>query len=727
MFVNDLPFIFLWWSVIFFLGAIFFPLTARFFSSFVDRGYIFAKILALVVLSYTSWLLGSLKLLPFSFPSLLLILLLFLTGNLIFLFQRGSQLKSISQKKTLLVGIFLEEVLFLATLTFWSFIKGHQPDIESLEKYMDFGFINSILRSLYFPPLDMWLAQSPDYSGHFINYYYFGHLTTAVLTKLTGINPGVSYNLMLATIFAFCFTASFSLGMNYLIKILPTTTHSFREINFKTVLGGLITGFLVTLGGNLHTIYAFTKGYTPNENPLPVWQVLGWPIKFTEYWYPNATRFIPYTIHEFPSYSFVVSDLHGHVLDIPFVLLTIALLSALIFKGFIEKKYVVILALMLSVMYMTNAWDGAIYFGLCSLVFTYLFWKSENHKQKFFDLAENLYQQIKFIPRFLIKTPFYLFILGLFFLLFSLPFHINFKPFVSGIGISQDHSAWWMLLTLWGFFYWCVLGFLIFIVKDIKKTSPVNILFVCLIILSTLLLIFPEFFYAKDIYPKHYRANTMFKLGYQAFIMLALVSGVTVTRFLFFSKNVFKLTFPKSLIITTYYFILLIFIFLVSIYPYFAVSSYFDNLKNYKGLYGLSYLDNKYPDDYKAIIWLGTNAYSAENFYQPTILEAVGDSYTTYARVSANTGLPTVQGWPVHEWLWRGGYDEPGKRVEEVKNIYTGDSTTSRNLLTKYQVKYVFVGDLEREKYPDLKEDNFSQLGEVVFQSGKTKIYQITQ
>ena len=47
------------------------------------------------------------------------------------------------------------------------------------------------------------------------------------------------------------------------------------------------------------------------------------------YWYANATRFIPFSIHEFPSYSFVVSDSHGHVLSIPFVLLLIGLLIVL--------------------------------------------------------------------------------------------------------------------------------------------------------------------------------------------------------------------------------------------------------------------------------------------------------------------------------------------------------------------------------------------------------------
>ena len=48
------------------------------------------------------------------------------------------------------------------------------------------------------------------------------------------------------------------------------------------------------------------------------------------YWFPHSTRYIghnPLTddqcIHEFPSYSFVLGDLHAHVVNVMFVLLTV--------------------------------------------------------------------------------------------------------------------------------------------------------------------------------------------------------------------------------------------------------------------------------------------------------------------------------------------------------------------------------------------------------------------
>jgi len=268
-----------------------------------------------------------------------------------------------------------------------------------------------------------------------------------------------------------------------------------------------------------------------------------------------------------------------------------------------------------------------------------------------------------------------------------------------------------------------------------NSLSYSDIFVLLMILLSTALLIFPELFYVKDIYPLHYRANTMFKLGYQAFIMLSLASGYIIARL--FSKrhsgkpegrlqnrfwtsqndgkNMFAVT-------TLYKIFLLLLLLLVIIYPYFSVNSYFGNLKTYKGLYGLSYLEKLYPNDYQAIVWLQNNVQG-----QPVVLEAVGDSYTDYSRVSANTGLPTVLGWPVHEWLWRGSFNEAGKRVDEVKNFYsTSDVNQARNFIKKYNVKYVFIGQLEHQKYPELNEAKFAKIGKIIYQSGETKIYRIT-
>ena len=122
-------------------------------------------------------------------------------------------------------------------------------------------------------------------------------------------------------------------------------------------------------------------------------------------------------------------------------------------------------------------------------------------------------------------------------------------------------------------------------------------------------------------------------------------------------------------------------------------------------------------------MWLKKQATSDQR-PATVILEAVGESYTDYARISSNTGFPTVLGWPVHEWLWRGSYDEPGKRVEEVRQIYEGtDKQSVLSLLDNFNITYIVIGKLEREKYPNLNEEILTSLGEKVFESGETVVY----
>ncbi|MCL5090981.1 MAG: DUF2298 domain-containing protein, partial [Patescibacteria group bacterium] len=249
------------------------------------------------------------------------------------------------------------------------------------------------------------------------------------------------------------------------------------------------------------------------------------------------------------------------------------------------------------------------------------------------------------------------------------------------------------------------------------STSPLTPDFFVLILflISTVLIIIPEIIYLKDIYiPSYHRANTMFKLTYQSFMMFSITIGYIIIRVLSsLKKGVTKKVF----------FILYFLIFtLLMVYPYYSIPGYYGNLNatNYKGLYGLSFIKKLYPDDYQTILWLNRLP------GQPKILEAAGDSYTDFERFSMATGLPTIEGWLVHEWLWRGSYDEPGKRNTEVQTIYeTKDAQTAQEILKKYQIKYVIIGEMERQKYPNFHSSKFSQIGKKVFESGKTAVFEL--
>src|SRR3989338_5094194 len=662
--MQDTIYIIQWWFVFLIIGLIFLPLTSKVFGKFNDKGYLFSKVIALGLVSYFIFVFNTFRILPFNLITIILVVWVFLLLNL----KLGFKFIDIKNKWK----IFLfQEVLFLLGILFWSYIRGHEPSINGLEKFMDFGFINSILRSTYMPAVDMWFPPLP------INYYYFGHYTTAVLTKLSMLPTAITYNLMLATIFSFTFGLSFSLLANFISK------NSFTR---KAIIGGILGGAIVSFGGNLHTIYSLFKPYNV-DSPVPFLNLLFSPFSFpNNYWYPNATRFIPFTIHEFPLYSFVVSDLHGHVIDIIFVLLTIAILLSLLFKSNLEignwKLEIPLISFLLAVMYMTNAWDGMIYLVLVSSV---ILLKNFNFRNsgKFFSSG------IKSIA-----------ILIIFFFLFSLPFSLNFKPFASGIGVLCAPS----FLTNIG-----KLGPFLFEANHCQRSAWWQIL------------ILYEFFYLKDIYPAHYRANTMFKLVYQSFIMLSISSAYIIVRI---ASTIKPKKFKILKIFNIYWVYLLftiLFLILVFIYTYFAIKSYYGDLKTYSGLDGTVYLKNKYPQDHEAILWINKNIKGS-----PVIVEAQGDSYTDYARISANTGLPTILGWTVHEWLWRGSYDIVAPRIEEVRLIYESQSLEqTRMLLEKHKVEYIYVGKLEREKYTNINESKFEEFGRVVFESRNTRIYKL--
>ncbi len=688
----DLKYILFWWFIILLFGTSVLPFTFNLFKKFFDKGYIFSKIIGITFTTYCIFVLGIFKLVTFSTPSIFLILLLISFLNYFYLFKKQKFADFIKLLKNNYKILIFEEILFFIILIFWSFVRGYNPMIEGLEKFMDWGFINSMLRAKYMPPADMWFA------GESINYYYFGHLYFSLLTKFSGLISAITYNLSIATVCALTFVSGFSLVGNII--------HHFftKKTQFKFILiGGLFSALFLTFGGNLHAIYKISKLNIKQNNGQLVLSKNAFQRAANSYWYPDATRFIGFdpdvndkTIHEFPIYSFVVADLHGHMNDIPIILFFIAMLLVLNAPTsyFINWRLIIYSGLTLSLAFMTNAWDFAIY-GLLFAV-------------TYFLINISLWKTI--VNGLGVIIAWYI---------FTLPFSLNFIPMAQGIKLSDAQTPFYQLFILYGGFWLIIIPYIFSLfsyqLKNRKKSFLYTDLFVMgLFLTATLLVVLPECVYLKDIYIfSHRRANTMFKLVYQAFIIYSLITGYVLVRLSTLIKNHRQYLIYKILF-------LLIFVSHL-IYPFFAIRSYY-GLKEYKGLYGMNFLKDQFSDNLEAIDWINKNITG-----QPIMLEAVGDSYTLYNQISATTGLPTVQGWLVHEWLWRGGYDQPGARAADVEKIYTNkDRNEVRRLLQKYNVDYVFLGVNERKKYPALNEKNFIDLGfSTIFETGKTKIYKV--
>ncbi|MDR1299831.1 MAG: DUF2298 domain-containing protein, partial [Oscillospiraceae bacterium] len=330
----------------------------------------------------------------------------------------------------------------------------------------------------------------------------------------------------------------------------------------------------------------------------------------------------------------------------------------------------------------------------------------------------------------------------------ALPFHLTFVSISTDIALVHTRSRLYQLLVLYGY---QAVFFVMLAIAAVKSRSRHNlrgeknrgfagfigalnpgdaaalIIFVC----AVGLVILPELVYVVDIYTAHPRANTMFKLTFQAFVLFAIGIGYTFPR-LFLTATLADDSKKHSARKTSAALTALrrrrasarvtaisascILLGCAFIYPYYTLSGRYGSLSpdRYKGLDGSAFLqthrerfdpedpDSPYEytlnDDYHIIKYINENIEGS-----PVIAEANGLSYTSYGRIAAFTGLPDIFNWYTHEQLWRlNDIDAFNERIYDLDTIYTGtDAAAARALLDKYNVEYIVIGKLERYKYGD--------------------------
>ena len=247
--------------------------------------------------------------------------------------------------------------------------------------------------------------------------------------------------------------------------------------------------------------------------------------------------------------------------------------------------------------------------------------------------------------------------------------------------------------------------------------SPVMVFVLSIVSLALLLALGPEFLRVDDLF--HNRMNTIFKLYYQAWTLLAIASA--------FGLYFLNSTKPPSGSVYKWalrgWWVLAGGLFLASLYyPVEAALTKGGN-GGENTLDGLAYIARSSPGEYAAIQWLRENGKEGEG-----IVEAVGDSWSPYGRVSSSTGMPTVLGWPWHEHQWRGSREAFEGRAEDVRAIYTTpDASEAMRLLKEYDVQYVVVGPRERVSYGLGGLAKFPRIGESVFESEDVTIYRVRE
>ena len=710
-----------WYLLALVLGAAFMPLTGRMFRRFEDKGWIFSKVTAIAVTGFVTWFLVAVKVLKFmTITCVAVTVACVLCSILLYQKEQKAGFECIPFEHMKLV--YVEEMLFFAFFLLWTYLAGFHPAAYGTEKFMDYGFMEAMMRSKTLPATDLW------YSGGKINYYYGGQYFAVFLTKLSGTRVELTYNLMRTFVAGFAFIMPFSLVRQMVKDRLGRKNTGWKK-KLPSVTG-FLAGIAVSVAGNMHyVIYGCVIPWIQKAKGEEV----------GHYWFPDATRYIGFnpdvddkTIHEFPCYSFVLGDLHAHVVDIMFVLLILALLYAwmkkvrttkLIFENMEKKEFwkkqllmpqLLAAAALLGMFHWTNFWDFVIYYTVTCGVILIMNIIGQEGKIKWI-LAVTAAQAAEIMA---IAT------------IIILPFTLQFDTsnMVQGVALAQHHSLPHQLLVLWGLPTILTLLFIIsLLVEKLRGTEQKSLyrllksvtlpdLFAVIMGLCAIgLVLIPELVYVRDIYENgNARANTMFKLTYQAYIMFGMTMLYAIFRLLIIGKN--RILKAASVIG------LILFVWTCGYFGNSAHSWFGEVWKpsQYKGLNATAFLETDFSEDVGGIRWLKEHIEDS-----PVVLEANGDSYSEYERVSAMTGLPTVMGWYVHEWLWRGNLADINARIADIESIYTStDEAQVRQLLEQYDVSYVFVGSCERKKYGEkLNNDILKKLGEVVYQDEEWQTY----
>ena len=688
---------FRWYLLLLVIGVGFFPLTRILLVTFQDGGWLFSRVIGMAIGGYAVWVLGLAGILQFTAHRSLIVTLIFI-GACWVLFM----LKPVKKKMDINL-IIAEEVLFFGLFLFWAYLIGFRPQASGTEKFMDYGFMAAMYRSRTLPAKDIW------YGTDAINYYYGGQYFGVYLGKMCGVDVSFAYNIYRAMIAALGFVLPFSIVHQMVADRMKDRAH----VGGWAAAGGLIGGAAVSFAGNGHYVLYGIFGKMLG---------LSMPDDRDYYWFADSTRYIGYnpvntadrTIHEFPSYSFLLGDVHAHMCNIIFVLTVVALLYAWICtrreRKMIPDARFLSAAALIGMFQWTNFWDFVIYFtvALFCIIFRAMHSDCGSRMKK---IGTAIYQTA---------------VLAVVSMVFSVPFRLQFQSPVSGVKFCQTHTPLYQLLILWGFPFAVFFLLILMVLRNgrrkgegLMKTTPLPDHFALILGLCAFgLVLVPEIVYVRDIYESsgYPRSNTMFKMTYQAFILYGMMTAYAVICFLASkqrSRRVAGIVAAAFLGLTLGYFPTSVRQFIGNIFQY----------KNYQGLDATSYLESSYPDDVGAIRWLNENVQG-----QPIVLEADGDSYSTACRVSAMTGLPTVLGWYVHEWLWRSDPEDLNGRSADIKAIYTSDHKEEvENLIRKYGISYIFVGSEEYAKYGTVNAEGIQALGETVYSDGSTFIVKMTE
>jgi YYY domain-containing protein len=614
------------------------------------------------------------------------------------------------------------------TFLFFGYVsfRSYQPDIAGTEQPMDLMYLNAALHSPKYPPEDPWLA------GERASYYYFGYVQGALLTAVSGVRASVGYNLNLAFLFAAAGVGVGSVAGGVGRWVLPRAAR-----RWSLAAGGLAV-VLLLFAGSLSGVFEVAAAHEKYdaglyravglEHLLPCSEVTegdcyGGPSPRTDAWYPTefwwwfrASRVIPQTITEFPFFSFLLGDMHPHVMSIPLVLLVLGLAaaawrgrSALDHRSLLGKPLeAAVLATILGGLAFQNAWDVLTFAGLFFLAVLLrnlrrgppkaavvstagyavplavgalvLYWP---WLRDFSSQAEGLRPYVdegtRPVHLFLQYGP--LLVAAALALVWSAR-RSDFRPaakvapytawvwalplfawaaLAEGYGSfgeaaeARTAGGWVTLAILAGLVWALVTGFVVLAAARRPAAWALGLSAV-----GVLLLYGAELLFIKDIFFGGFpRMNTVFKLSYQAWTLLSLAGAVglalAVHRLRAREGPAFGLAPVAGLLVLG-----------ALVYAVAAVPGRTNGFEAEPRIDGIEFVRLSNVAEYEITLWVAEHVPPGARIIegsgrtwrqgadgQPALVRS-DSSYTEAGRIAARTGRPTLIGWYGHEAQWRG-------------------------------------------------------------------------
>ncbi|MBN1866511.1 hypothetical protein JW916_04380 [Candidatus Sumerlaeota bacterium] len=676
--------------------------------------------------------------------------------------------------------------LFLLYLWFRSYVPDATFDALGwfgAEKWGNLAILTSIWRNPSIPPVDPWLA------GYSLNYYYFSHWIWATLAHLARVAPPVAFNLALATLFALLIQAAFAAGHAlserasggwwgvFLVALAgtPATWLQAPEFIRAWSTGGI--------GAALHGFDFWSPSdvlpHTRNEFPAFNWLLgdlhahslglllllaaiclaahlqrvrenaaVGWaPAVWGEILAAGLLLVLLASMWATNSWDFAVAALVGLIWVVAESCRDAGLLAragdgAKLVRQSLQGVLVWLLALLLAL-------------GIPSGFYT-------AYARLPLDTIHNA--TLARLPGILgalgsvglvveQTTPLQWFgFWGFFALAFALifvrgaaPKGRHDSPRVAALAVGAAilaltyHST--HDLAAVGFtLIWFLVAAIATVIVDISRWRLETSSLWAFVLLAAALVcqIVPEFFYLDDpIGAPNERYNTVFKLYYPAWALMGLALAILLATYLRRRDEHKRLAVPV--------FLMALLVLVSGLYPVLGVAGrlargrareaqWIDRgldpdraRRDCRTLDALAFMDlpSYAPDDLRLGLWMRENLAPER---ADRIAEAPGESYSMTARLAVVSGIPSFLGWIGHEAQWRGAaFNDPYiERFHALEILYsTRDPGRALEICRANGLRWVAVGELERERYAADALAKFDGLGRVAARFGDSTLYEI--